>query len=520
MAKSVIASYAGIDYQSRVFWQEVCRLFHSHTRVKKVGFEIDHVKSFDDVGVIYLEPLHDSYCEGYLADYYQVKYHVDFAGTIGYKSLIDPKFINAESTSLLSRLNEAQKIHAPNGNEARFFFLTTWSIDTSDPLAKLVSSEEGEIRLDLLFGDLDSYRSFRLVKQVWKDHLGIVSDDELRLVLQPFRILPSFGTMRQTLKTLNTSLSLAGLKNVDDGHVINPYDELIRKVRKEGRIWFGKQEIEEICKRERLWEGQKVVQESAAIQIGIRSFFRYAEHMEDEVDHMLCLTKYFDGRIIRSPELWQESIFPEIEDFLNSTIQGKSAYDLRLDTHGSIAFAAGYSIGSKSGKDISILRISGVQKIAWHLDPNVIKNTEGNWAFKVKERQSPTGNDIALAVNITFEIENDVEGYVQRALPQVSKFINCSVLPKPGRESILDANHAYCLAQNLVEWIRKNLSHEERRATLHIFPSAPNVFLFYFGQLAKPLGLCVLYEYEFGGIEPDAYYQSLCFPQKPFSSSR
>jgi hypothetical protein len=56
--------------------------------------------------------------------------------------------------------------------------------------------------------------------------------------------------------------------------------------------------------------------EPEAYQVGIRSFLRWAEHLEDETHAMLSLLQYFEGREIKSRELWQSQVFPEIENFI------------------------------------------------------------------------------------------------------------------------------------------------------------------------------------------------------------
>jgi hypothetical protein len=91
---------------------------------------------------------------------------------------------------------------------------------------------------------------------------------------------------------LNNKLRLAGLAPVEDGCQVHPYDELIRKLCMQGRKEFTREEIQTICEREGLWRGRPAQNENAT-QIGVRSFMRWAEYMEDETDHMLCLVRHF-----------------------------------------------------------------------------------------------------------------------------------------------------------------------------------------------------------------------------------
>jgi len=60
--------------------------------------------------------------------------------------------------------------------------------------------------------------------------------------------------------------------------------------------------------------------EPEAYQVGIRSFLQWAEYLEDETHAMLSLLQYFEGRKIKSPELWQAQVFPELENFISRTV--------------------------------------------------------------------------------------------------------------------------------------------------------------------------------------------------------
>ena len=53
MANAVIPRMQGDDCPARWFWRNVCRLFEPSTKVIKVSYEWDNVKSFDDVVVHY-----------------------------------------------------------------------------------------------------------------------------------------------------------------------------------------------------------------------------------------------------------------------------------------------------------------------------------------------------------------------------------------------------------------------------------------------------------------------------------
>ena len=103
MAKSVVARQQGDDYQARWFWIQVCRLFEERSKVASVTYESEAPKSFDDVTVAYSSGRCDEEGNPLYADFYQVKFHVTQEGALTYESLMDPKFVNATSVSLLER---------------------------------------------------------------------------------------------------------------------------------------------------------------------------------------------------------------------------------------------------------------------------------------------------------------------------------------------------------------------------------------------------------------------------------
>ena len=307
--RAVSARQQGDTYQGRVFWLEACRLFQRHTKVAGVGYEIDDVPHFDDVAAAYSEPIRDAHGELVSADYYQIKWHVDQGGALTCDALTDPSFIGSKSSSLLQRLHEASKTTSARNETARFNFMTTWSIPADDVLAKLVSGRDGELRLDVLFGQSNPHRFSRLVDR-WSCHLG-VSHEELRRVLARLRLWASSYSLDGLTRVLSSNLARVGLHAVEHGSRANPYDSLIERLLSEGRNKFTAPEIQSICSEEGLWTGPE--SDYDAPIVGIRSFLQFAEHMEDEVDHLLDLAGLFDGREISVPEYWNAKVDSFVE---------------------------------------------------------------------------------------------------------------------------------------------------------------------------------------------------------------
>jgi hypothetical protein len=122
------------------------------------------------------------------------------------------------------------------------------------------------------------------------------------------------------------------------------------------------------------------------------------------------------------------------------------------------------------------------------------------------------GNEVAVAISVTHQIASDVTQYVKRSLSKVGRVLHFA-LPIPGNSSIKDGTHAFNLAQQLVSEIRKQRSDLERGAKMHLFWAAPNAFILFLGQIARSLGPCVLYEYDFDSGAAGAYEPSLSLPQ-------
>jgi hypothetical protein len=512
VAKAVIPRMQGDDYQARFFWLQACRLFQPYTKVCHVGYELDRIKSFDDVVVKYSEPLYLERGDLVEADYFQVKFHVSQAGAFTCAAFIDPKFINAKSVSLLQRLHAAQNAFAPNGTGCRLIIVSPWIVHPDDPLARLVSNNGGEFHLDRLFDGTGDRSEMGRVRKMWRDHLG-VGNDELKTVLRPLRIYKNAPTLVGISEDLNRQLDSLGFLPVEAGQSIHPYDDLIKKLLAQGSNEFTRDILMGVTERELLRRCDPAPPEKDLIPIGMRSFMRWAEHMEDETADMLCLVRHFDGRNVRDYRLWSDTIFMEVEKFISKhSVSGKPSL-LMLDTHASIAFASGYCLGSKSGADITILQRTRSGKEVWRTHSATNNRNYAGWSVADVDCHSE-GHEVAVSISVTHDVVGDVRDYVERALPEVHRIIACSVAPKPGPGSLVDGNHALMLAEDLASLLKLR-TREERAAKLHIFASAPNAFMFFVGQMAKGFGQCTMYEYDFDSNELGAYQASISFPPPP-----
>ncbi|MDE7423668.1 MAG: SAVED domain-containing protein, partial [Lachnospiraceae bacterium] len=119
--------------------------------------------------------------------------------------------------------------------------------------------------------------------------------------------------------------------------------------------------------------------------------------------------------------------------------------------------------------------------------------------------------DSALILNVTRNINSDVIRFIRENNLPIGRIINC--IPNEAGAtniSIKNGTHAAILANNVYNAIAMR-STVERRATLHIFASAPNAFMFFLGQNSVGFGKCILYEYDYDQMNSCTYSQSISF---------
>lgn len=197
-----------------------------------------------------------------------------------------------------------------------------------------------------------------------------------------------------------------------------------------------------------------------------------------------------------------------LKDFLISNTKNEHAYQVFLDAHASLAFAAGRVLDSKSGINVFPIQKTAGTKL-WDVKLSA-KRSYSNWRIsheKLEENQL----DTALILNVTRPIYNDVIEYIKEQKLSIGRIINCT--PNEGGTtnfSIENGNHAAALANSIYSAIAQR-STVEQRATLHIFAAAPNAFMFFLGQNSRGFGKCVLYEYDFEHRDSCSYSESISF---------
>lgn len=246
------------------------------------------------------------------------------------------------------------------------------------------------------------------------------------------------------------------------------------------------------------------------ISIGVKSFILGAENLEEDTESCLSFISKFDGRNIKEEYDWNKDIYTSLEEFLLTNTCNKYAYQIYLDTHASIAFAAGRILNSKSGINIFPIQKSSINgTVLWDVKHLPNRNYV-NWDI-LYEKFNENQYDSALVLNVTRNIYDDVIKFIEEKKLSIGSIINCTPSDIGATNfSIEDGTHATALANSVYNAIGKR-SIMERRATLHIFAAAPNAFMFFLGQNSVGFGKCILYEYDFEQRNSCTYSQSISF---------
>ena len=509
MARAIAARTQGDDYQARFFWLQVCRLFEPHTKVTRVGYEVSDARAFDDVVVSYDPPVNSDRGGTVATDYFQVKFHVNQAGTVQFGSFMDPEFIGATKVSFFQRLRDAYLKTKDKGG-CRFSLVTPWMIDPVDPLALLINNNAGQLRLDKLYNGGPLSQMGRLRRKA-AEHLAI-DEPLLREILASLRVHHSFGDLASLNDRINDKLALSGMKPVSDAATSNAYDDLVKKLLQAERNSFTAADIKELCQREELWVGRREAPDYSA-DLGIRSFVRRAEYMEDETKAVLDLVPYFDGRIIHQASLWSTGVSHSVIQFLEASAKTGKSYRLRLDAHTSIAVLAGYALDTKAGVEVSL-----VQKTRNGVEVWDVVETAGEevaeWEFVSVAGDAPDG-DLAVALSVTHDVRQDVAAFLERSGLPVRETL-AATAAQLGNTAVKDGRHALALAQALIAELR---THRKSGQKTHLFIAAPNGFSFVLGQHLRAMGPTIVYEFNFESGDPGAYEVGIALPPAPFAAT-
>lgn len=497
MVDAVTAPWHGANYQARVFWENAINLLVPGSCVAEVTFEANGPKAFDDVVVRYDPAIARSGALKVPADYHQVKWHVEYGGRFGYADFIDPAFIGGKKHSLLERLRDA-KASAPAGSN--FTFLTTYRVRDDDPLRRLISGADKALLLPRLFDGTTDRSLMGRVRKLWRDHLK-VDDDELRSVLDGFRLFEGHRSLDELRAEINVRAQAVGLLACHASDSDFRFDELARQLKVRKLNGLTKALLEEFCRSEGLLDPQQRQQTSQALPIAIRSFLGPASDIVGaSPENTLLLTDEFTARYLQEGRDWQTDIAPKVRGFLLDAVARSGALRLILDAHASIAFLAGSVLDLKSGVDVDLVQKGRVGSRSWRADDG----TAGN-PFSVQVENVGRGADLAVFVNATHDLTRQGTAHLAAREEGISRTISFTPKGGPGPRSLAGGTHAADLADQITREVRATRSDD---GVVHLFAACPNSLLFFLGQQHGGIAPVVIYEFDFDRRGDRGYHAS------------
>ena len=243
--------------------------------------------------------------------------------------------------------------------------------------------------------------------------------------------------------------------------------------------------------------------------IGIKSFSPHSDYLETKNYDVLSFLDKFDNRALKEKYDWNKDIYAEMCSFLNTKTHMKEKYQIFLETHSSIAFAAGKMLGSKSGVDIyPFQKTPDNGLVLW--DQHSFNTKYSNWEIEITTIDARK-TDVALVLGVARDIESAVKEYISDANLPIGRLINCRLEGEAATNySIRNGDHAAFLSNTIYD-VLKCRTLQERRGVMHIFSAAPNALMFYIGKNSLGFGKHILYEYDFEQRDTCTYSPSISF---------
>jgi len=502
MTQAIATVRDGHAYQARQFWLKALRLLDPAGSIVKVGFECGP-KGFDDIWVEYApgKGRNDHYGAPLLREHMQCKWHVS-SGDFGFEELTSPDFINASSFSLLQRALDAQRIHAPDGVGSRFRLVTNWHLRRVDPLRTMVNQRHGFLRLERLFDGTGDGSAAGKVRKTWRDHLS-VDDAQLRTLARTLGLSTDAQSLLDLRDNLDVLLDLRGMRRVPDNEDSCWYDDLTYQWLAAGRIEFDRESFRDACQQQKLFEAAP----KTHVVFGVKSFEHPVDSLEDRCASVLDLTANFDDRPIRDQADWAASLYPQLRSFLVAAAGANQHLRLILDTHATLAFAAGAVLNIKSGRYVE-LEQRVLHRVIWHAGDMSRDRAWSQWDFS-HDQLDTSSSDMAVGVSLTHDVGPTVRRHLATSLPGVGRLLLAAPQGGANSRAVACGQHAFDLAELLVQRINVERNPGAR---VHLFIAAPNAFTFFLGQRQPSMGSVTLYEFDFEGQRGGGYAPSIALP--------
>lgn len=508
MTRAVAVRREGDSFQARHFWRRAVSLLDPKSPVVGVGFEMGP-KGFDDIWVAY-DPNHtnlpvDQFGRPLLREHIQCKWHVRI-DDFGYTDLVSPDWINGTSFSLLQRARTAQQAHAPLGEGSRFKLITNWRVAQNDKLRELIVQGSKTLNLKALFDNSTDRSAVGKIRKLWREHLGI-DDRELQYFASTLALDTDATSLDDHRELLNLYLENRGLRRVPANHASFEYDDIAYGWLAQGRIEFNRQTFQDAVKQQNLLEGPVKHHQV----FGVKSFEHPFDKLEERCTQVLDITRHFDERRIREQDEWATKLYPQLSNFLLAAGKENSTVRLVMDTHITLAYAAGSVLNIKSGRHVEIEQRT-LGNAIWSATDSQSDPAWPSWDFELISLGDPSAG-MAIAVGLTHDITADVQRYLASNEQPMGLLLVAKPKGGAGAQVVTCGRNAFDLAETLAQAISAHRPVE--RPDLHLFVAAPNAFTFFLGQRQTSLGRNTLYEFDFEGENGRSYKASLTLPVAP-----
>lgn len=507
MAQAVVVRRDGDVFQARMFWLRAAHLLDENGRISRVGFE-SGLKGFDDVWVEFAA---DRGPQDHLGNQLhfermQCKWHAR-PGTFTYEDLTRPEYINATSTSLLQRALNAFRADTADGKQSRLSLVTNHFVDANDPLHGVLRMKSLSLDLDKLFEGKTERSATGRLRKAWREHLEI-DEDELRALCSRLTFDITRDSLDRLRDLLDDACRVNGLIRPLPNASTIPYDSNIFEWVGQRRTEFDRSSFRAKCAQEGLLSTPKKSMEL----YGIKSFEHALDRLENRCVQVLDLVSEFDGRAVREHAAWRDRLVPKLTEFLTAVPAKDGRMRVAIETHATLAFAAGAVLNTKSGRLVELEQRTPVIKI-WAADDDTT-SAFAQWQFSEVELD-PLGSGVVFAVSVTRDTEADVRRYLDTNQLRFRKLVKVSLQNGPSATAIASGAHANWLAEQLSasskQYREGIVSHSER---CHLFVSAPNAFTFYLGRQAENMSPLTLYEFDFGNRQDGSYRPSISYPMQ------
>jgi hypothetical protein len=254
------------------------------------------------------------------------------------------------------------------------------------------------------------------------------------------------------------------------------------------------------------------------LKLGIRSFVEskdyrladWAVELDETTERFLPLEQHFEGRFIKDPALWNQRVLPQLDDFLLDAVRQKRPLALHLAAHASVAFASGYFFTTKEDAPLTLVQMTAGRPSRWSERDGTVPSG-ALWEELGDTPRDPLSADVAVAVEITRDTQDQVASYLTNQGIAVKHLLRARIFGGPGKVNVESGAHAFALAWELQKLLNRP-PYDLPGRRLHLFISAPNGFVFFLGQVARSLQPIRLYEWDLERTKHCTYEPSLDLP--------